>query len=171
MPPKPSKLMPALYGGIIMAVISSIPVLNFVNACCCAGVMLGGFLAVFFYQKDLTPETPLTGSDGVLLGALAGVFGAVIGTIFTMIIFSLFGNVTMRAIYDFLNQYRDQIPPESFDQIERAMSREGLSAITLFFSLIIDTLFGLVGGAIGYAVFKPKTVIVQTTTPPPPTHP
>ena len=86
MPEKPSKLMPALYGGVIMGVISGIPFLNLVNCLCCAGVMLGGFMAVFFYQKDLTPEKgPLTNSDSLQLGALAGVFGALVGLVLTVI--------------------------------------------------------------------------------------
>ncbi len=51
MPEKPSKLMPALYGGVIMGLISGIPFLNLVNCLCCAGVMLGGFMAVFFTRR------------------------------------------------------------------------------------------------------------------------
>ena len=31
MPDKPGKLMPALYGGVIMGVISGIPILSIVN--------------------------------------------------------------------------------------------------------------------------------------------
>jgi hypothetical protein len=57
MPTQPSKFMPALYGGIIMAVISAVPVVNLVNCFCCAGIMLGGFLAVFFFKKELKRRT------------------------------------------------------------------------------------------------------------------
>jgi len=47
----------------------------------------GGFMAVFFYKKDLTESSPpLTNGDGLGLGALAGVVGAVV----TMILTALF---------------------------------------------------------------------------------
>ena len=63
---KPGMLMPALYGGIIMAVISTVPGLSLINCLCCAGVLLGGFMAVFFYKKELMPDMPpMTSSDGI----------------------------------------------------------------------------------------------------------
>ena len=45
MNPKPDKIIPALYGGIIMALVSTIPFVSFINCLCCAGIMLGGLLA------------------------------------------------------------------------------------------------------------------------------
>jgi len=48
-----------------MGLISGIPFLNFVNCCCCAGVLFGGFMAVFFYSKELKAGmAPLESSDG-----------------------------------------------------------------------------------------------------------
>jgi hypothetical protein len=165
MPEKPSKLMPALYGGIIMGVISGIPFLNFVNCLCCAGVMFGGFMAVFFYKKDLLPEhPPLASSDGVQLGALAGVFGAIISTIITAVIVFTIGNVGGEAmskmILDLYDQMGilDQMPPDAIEQMEQGMMDSGLSATSLIISLVTSVVFGLVGGLIGYAVFKPKAV-------------
>jgi hypothetical protein len=73
---RPSKMVPALIGGAVMGLIGATPFLNMINCLCCAGVMLGGFLAVMFYKDQITPEmAPLQASDGVALGALAGVFG------------------------------------------------------------------------------------------------
>ena len=165
---QPSKLMPALYGGIIMGVISAIPVLNFVNCLCCAGILFGGFMAVFFYKKDLPPAIPLTNSDGLQLGALAGVFGAVIGSILTAGIFALMGNVTGQMLTDFLEQYADQMPPGTFEQMSEGMMEGGLSVLNLIMSLVIDTIFGLLGGLIGYSVLKSKQPMptMPSSTPP-----
>ncbi len=162
MPEKPSKLMPALYGGIVMAVISAAPVVNIVNCFCCAGVMLGGFLAVFFYKKDLTPQAPpLTNGDALLLGVFAGLFGAVIGIILHILMLATVGNVTSGVMMEILRNFEDKMPPGTLDQIEQSMEQSGnlgmMSIITTFFtSIIIDPLFGLLGGLIGYAVYKQK---------------
>src|SRR5690242_5350672 len=94
MNPKPDKFMPALYGGIIMALISNIPVVNFINCFCCAGILLGGFLAVFFYQKNLTPGSPpLEANDCMLIGLLAGIVGAFVGSFMYLAVTAMFGNI------------------------------------------------------------------------------
>jgi hypothetical protein len=163
MPEKPSKLMPAVYGGVIMGVISGIPFLNLVNCLCCAGVMLGGFMAVFFYQKDLKPGDPvLTNGDGLQLGALAGVFGALVGLVLTVIFhFALgaaAGEATGKIIMSMYDQLGilDKMPPEAVEQMQQSMSDQSLSPLTIIPSFIIDPLFGLIGGLIGYSVYKPK---------------
>ena len=82
MNPKPDKFIPALYGGVIMGIVSSVPFLSAINCLCCAGIMFGGFLAVFFYKNNFTPDTPpYTTGDCMAVGALAGVVGAFVGTV------------------------------------------------------------------------------------------
>lgn len=163
MPEKPSKLMPALYGGIIIGVISGIPYLSFVNCLCCAGVLFGGFMAVFFYNKDLTPAMPpLTGGDAIQLGALAGLIGAIVGSVIMGLVMVTVGNVAGEALYDLLMSFYetvgilDQMPPEAVDQMYEQMTSAQLDPMTIVMSLVIDPLFGLLGGLIGYAVYKPK---------------
>lgn len=166
MPEKPSKLMPALYGGIIMGLISGIPFLNFVNCLCCAGIMFGGFMAVFFYKKDLTPDMPqLTNNDALGLGALAGVFGALFGLVLTAVFMFTVGNLAAESTYDMMMGIYDalgildQMPPEAIDQMQQSMTENALSPMTVVISFIVDPLFGLIGGLIGYAVFKPKAAV------------
>lgn len=172
MPEKPGYLMPALYGGVIMAVISAIPFVNIINCFCCAGILLGGFLAVFFYQKDLTSQMPpLANSDGLKLGALAGVFGAVIGTILGALVMLAFGNVGSQVILDILRGFEDSMPPGTLEQIEQSMEQSaamGATSIIISFltSIIIYPLFGLLGGLIGYSVYKPKPGARPTVQPP-----
>ena len=127
MPEKPNKLMPALYGGIIMGVISGIPFLNLLNCCCCAGVLLGGALAVFFYKNDLKEGMPpLTSGDAIELGALAGVIGAVIGSILTAGFLAALGNVSGEAIMGILEGFKDQMPPGTLEQMEEQDPRRRL---------------------------------------------
>ena len=68
-----NKLKPALLGGLIVGILSSIP---FVNYCCCIWALAGGGLATFLYMKS--SPTPISPGDGAVVGALAGVIGAVL---------------------------------------------------------------------------------------------
>jgi hypothetical protein len=162
MPQKPEMLRPALYGGLIMAVLSGVPFLNLINCCCCAGVILGGFLAVFFYTRDLTPVmAPLETNDALKLGALAGVVGAVAGTILSAIFSVVAGDAGNEAVMGVIRQFEGSIPPEVMDQIETQMVEAGgFSAINLMIgfisSIIIYPIFGLLGGLIGYQVYRNK---------------
>jgi hypothetical protein len=163
MPEKQSKLMPAIYGGTIIGIISGVPFLSLINCLCCAGIMFGGVMAVFFYKKDLPPDNPtFTNSDAVALGALAGLFGAVISNIITGILFVTVGNIAGKALYDiFMGLYDslgilDKMPPDAVEQMERGMMDSGLSVTNIVLSFILYPVFGLLGGLIGYAMFKPK---------------
>jgi hypothetical protein len=159
MPQKPDKFLPALYGGIIMGLLSATPFLSFVNCLCCAGILFGGFMSVFFYKKALTAEMDaLTSSDGMGLGALAGLFGAVVSTILAGLFFLMFGNVVNEAILEMMRSrgFLDQMPPEARAQIEQGLIEQGFSIIGVVFSFILLPLFGLLGGLIGYAVFRKR---------------
>jgi hypothetical protein len=169
---KPDKLIPALYGGVIMALISAIPFINFINCLCCAGVMLGGFFAVFFYKNNFTPDTPpYTSGECMGVGALAGVFGAIIGTILSVAFLALFGNITGQYMMEILQNSGLDIPTEAFNAMEEGMSAGmtmGSVVIQLLSGLVIDTIFGMLGGLIGYSVYKPKKTIMPSPPMPQP---
>ena len=66
----PSRTQPALLGGLVIGVLSALPVINIAN-CCCAWILLGGALASFLMQQN-HPERIGVG-DGALVGLTAGV--------------------------------------------------------------------------------------------------
>jgi hypothetical protein len=68
-----NKLKPALLGGLVVGLLSAIPVLNY---CCCIWGIGGGGLAGFLYIKD--SPTPVRPGDGAMIGALAGLVGGLI---------------------------------------------------------------------------------------------
>jgi len=161
MPNKPSMLLPALYGGIIIGVLSEVPGLKLLNCFCCAGIMLGGFFAVLFYKKDLTPNmTPLSSSDGLQIGALAGVFGAIFSLILSKVIMMIMGGPDIETVKGILDSMglTNQLPPGTMDQIEQGM-RSPLTFFAIIVSFIINPLFGLIGGLIGYAILKDKGAV------------
>ncbi|MEK9135562.1 MAG: hypothetical protein AAB393_00440 [Bacteroidota bacterium] len=171
MPEKPSKLLPALYGGLIMGAISGLPVISIINCFCCAGIMLGGFLSVMFYKNELTASMPqLTSSDSIQLGALAGLFGAVFGTILNLLTMAAMGNITGDMVIEILRSFN--LPDEVMDEIQQKISEQAsltgiATALSFLYSLILDPLFGLLGGLIGYNVYKPKTQMMNVQPPPP----
>ena len=171
MNPKPDKTLPALYGGIIMGVISAVPFLSIVNCLCCAGVMLGGLLAVMFYKNNFTPDTPsFTSGDCMAVGALAGVFGAIVGTVLSTFFLAMFGNVMGDFILQTLQNMNLNIPEEALEGMEQGFKEAaslGQFFLSLCISLVIDPLFGLLGGLIGYSIYKPKHQVM----PPPPMAP
>ncbi len=169
MPEKPGKVLPALYGGIIMGLISGIPFLNLVNCLCCAGILLGGVMSVFFYKNNLTAAMPpLTSSDGIALGALAGVFGAIVETIIAGLIMMAFGNVARQAMMSLMDSsgIMSQMPPEALENMQRSMEEGGLSVFSVVMSFIVAVIFGLLGGLIGYSIFKSKTPPPMISQPP-----
>ena len=52
----------------------------------------------------------------------------------------------------------DKMPADAVEQMERGMMESGLSVTNIVLSFIIDPLFGLLGGLIGYAFLKPKAL-------------
>ncbi len=168
MPNRPGIVLPALYGGIIMGVVWAVPGLKLLNCCCCAGIMLGGFLAVFFYKKDLTTDMPsLNSSEGVKLGALAGVFGAIVYVILNQLILMLSGTSERMMLKEAIDStgLADQFPPGTMEQMEEWIGA-GLGILGIIFALIIGPLFGLIGGLIGYSVFKEKQAVPPPLPPP-----
>src|SRR5215217_3548599 len=68
-----NKFKPALLGGLIVGLLSAIPIVNY---CCCIWAIGGGGLASYLYIKS--SPTKIAIGDGAMLGGLAGVIGALL---------------------------------------------------------------------------------------------
>jgi hypothetical protein len=68
-----NKVKPALLGGLIVGLLSAIPLVQY---CCCIWAVGGGLLASVLYIKG--SQIPVSVGDGAIVGGLAGVFGAII---------------------------------------------------------------------------------------------
>ncbi len=144
-----SKWNSALLGGVVIGVVSGIPILNFINCACCAGVIGGGMFTIYLYRRQQAPEGRVSMSDGALLGFLAGVIGAVIAVVLT----SITGSLSVNFL-DFVSQYISDPDIQSiFDEIPARTLTGGTFIIGLIINLIINSIFGLVGGILGVALF------------------
>ena len=74
-----SKLQPALLGGVVIGMLSALPVISMGNCVCCLWVILGGMVATYLLQQ--AQPTPVEGVDGAIAGLLAGLVGAVVGSL------------------------------------------------------------------------------------------
>jgi hypothetical protein len=167
---KPGMLLPALYGGVVVGFLFGVPYLNYVNVCCCAGVLAGGALSVFFYKKDLMPGMPpLESSDSLKLGAMAGAIGGVVATILSQLINVITGTDPRLEIQASIDQMSGQQGTEGvievMEWILSVMDSPFFILGSLLFSVVICTIAGLLGGLIGYSMFKPKKPMMNMQPP------
>jgi hypothetical protein len=183
-------MKPALIGGVLLGILSALPLISAFNCLCCAWVIGGGMLAAHLYVKD-SPDVVTLGK-GVLLGLLTGAIGAVVDTIFTIPLHLALSRLGM----NFAEQMReifDQIPnmpAESRDALRGLLSNSG--GISVFFiilsgvfKLFLYGVMAMAGGAIGVAVFEKRKIgggpgyydppmpppPMDIPPPPPPTYP
>ncbi len=152
--------MPSLYGGLLIATVWAVPGLNFINCVCCAGVLLGGFLAVLLYQKDITPDMePFSRDDCIQLGIFAGVISAILGVLIQYIVRMIFGDVMIDVMMKLVERMNVDLPPEYYQLIETARQSEQ-SVISFVVDVVVlgmmNTLFSFLGALIAWNVFRPK---------------
>ena len=157
-------LIPVLIGGASMALISYIPFVNFINCACCAGIMGGAVLGVWFYKKTTPSDQAFGPKQGAKIGALSGVVGAVIYTLLVAALSGAFTGGPSAELNQSLQEMVTQMEssgqdPQAVEEVGRIMtdlvnSPWTLAAAMLGFSLIGFTAFGAIGGAIGGKMFK-----------------
>jgi hypothetical protein len=149
------RLQPALYGGLVIGVLSALPIVNVGNCCCCLWVVAGGALAVYLRQQN--SPFAVTSAEGALVGLMAGLIGGVVGTILSIPVAAMMGPFQQQLIDGILS--RPDFPAETREMIERATNRSGgvgAAGIALQFVWMIVTgaIFGMLGGLLGVAMFK-----------------
>ena len=97
-------LQPALLGGLVIGVLSALPVINLAN-CCCAWVLFGGGLAAYLMQQQR--PMPISPGDGALVGLLAGVIGAVVWTVVAIPISAMMVGFESSMLDNVLSNARD----------------------------------------------------------------
>jgi hypothetical protein len=169
---KPSKLIPVLIGGSAITVISIVPVLNAVNCACCAGVMGGAVLGVWFYKKSFPADMPFAVGDGVIVGTLSGLVAAPLVTLLQFLMLGFTSTDFSFQLQDEIDRAFSQAESQATDPAAVEAARELvmqlastpflLFLVALLFSLVLFVGFGALGGVIGGNIFKTKII------PPPP---
>jgi hypothetical protein len=137
-------------GGLVAAALNSIPFLNFINCFCCAGIMLGGAVALVYYDRSYTEREYINPAVAVTVGITAGLFGAFISLGIDYIIYLNFGHWQIEFMYDIL-EAMDEVPAALEDMIyELEQELEGgfIWGSTLFRNLLLMPVFCLIGSMI-----------------------
>ncbi len=158
----PNRVKAAAIGGGAAGVAVSIPILNLINLACCALIVGGAVLAVYLALRNEPPARKAPLGAGAAIGALSGVFAAVVGTIVSMPITLIGGDAGVEWIQEFLES-NDAAAIEGpvRDLLEGlAGSGEGIALtgllVGLVFSVILYSIFGTLGGILGAAIFNRK---------------
>jgi hypothetical protein len=154
---------PALIGGIVMGVLSALPIVAAGNLCCCLWVFSGGAVAAYLFQQNQT--TPITPGDGAVVGLLAGLTGAFVQLVVAIPIGILVAPME-RAVLQRVIEVAGTMPPEMRDAIERYSSATGEGGfallivkqmVSLIVWLVVGAIFSTIGGLLGALVFRKQT--------------
>ncbi|MCI0450160.1 MAG: hypothetical protein L0Y79_10335 [Chlorobi bacterium] len=166
----PGQLTSVLIATAIMVFTSIIPVLNFINLVCCAGIILGGAAGTFYYAKQLEKTgQAVQNKDGLMIGLLSGIISAILYVILSTLILMVSKQNPVELLYKIVDEYGIAIPPESEKMLRDVYdeyARQGFSfmmiGIELFVRIISHTIFGPIGGLIAASVFnKRKNALKQ----------
>ncbi len=155
-------LRPALIGGILLGILSSLPIISAFNCVCCAWIIGGGMLAAYLYVKDSV--VPVTLGHGVVLGLFTGLIGAAVNTLFMIPVYFLInqaGAGFMEALREALERVPN-LPPEVEVGLRDLWSKTGIGMFFLIMSLIfmflLFCLAAMLGGALGVALFEKRKI-------------
>jgi hypothetical protein len=157
-------MAPALLAGVLLGVLSSLPIVSAGNCCCGLWFVTTGVLAAWLMQQN--QPFPLAVGDGGLVGLVTGVVGTVVWAVLYVPIQAITG-VWQRQFAERLLESASELPP-NFREILESSQGSG----RMFFGLVLGFLFMLVvgvafttlGGLLGALIFK-KDI------PPPPAGP
>src|SRR3954454_12791511 len=99
------RLQPAFFGGLLIGVLSALPVVSAGNCCCCLWVIAGGMLAAYLRQQSSPFAIP--SSEGALVGLFAGLIGGVLGVIISIPMEAMMGPFQRQLMERILSSQQD----------------------------------------------------------------
>lgn len=158
----PRILRPALMAGLVIGLLSSIPVVQAANYCCGLWLFGGGLLAAFLLQQG--QAAPITATDGAVVGLQAGLVGFVVSLLLLCAMYWSAGWMApdyLQNIVDLVGGWRVERPDQ------------GGGGALLAFRLVLAFIFSLIvppiGGLLGVALFRSEPAV--SAPPPPPSAP
>lgn len=145
-----SRLQASLLGGAFIGVLSSLPIINLLNFCCCLWVVAGGALTTWLLASD-RPTVP-EGADVAVTGLLAGVIGGVVSTALSLVVFFVFGDMSeqLRTIVEQM----PQLPPEARDRMLAFEPGAGFVLVNALITIPIYAIFSMGGALLALLFFR-----------------
>ena len=147
------RFQPAILGGLFIGVLSSLPIVNAANLCCCLWVVAGGVLATYLLQQNI--PTPVATGEAALQGLLAGAIGGVIVCLVNVAMASVAGPAVLEQIRAQLSS-NSEFPPQLRDRILSLLNGRNLVLLGLFITVPINAVFAMAGSFLGLAFFRKK---------------
>jgi hypothetical protein len=143
-------IIAGIVGGSIAAIFYSIPFLNFVNCFCCIGIMTGGVVALYYFDRSLDSREYLSPAIAITLGIASGIIGAFISLVIEWFVYQNFGHWELELLQDMMNNM-EEVPTyieELMVEIESELQKGFNWGAILFRNLILMPVFCLIGSLI-----------------------
>jgi hypothetical protein len=146
-------LKPAALGGLFIGVLSALPIVGAANCCCCLWIVSGGALAA--YVAGQNQPASVTPGEGALLGASAGLIGALLWVPIALALDLVMAPVQRSIIASILTNARD-MPPEARQALEGLMQPASSFRylIGFVFQFFAGAIFGAIGGVLAAMFFR-----------------
>lgn len=160
------KTQPAIFGGLVMGVLSALPIVSAGNLCCCLWVVSGGIVAAYILQQN--QPTPITQGDGAFVGLLAGICGAFVYLVISIPITLLIAPMERLAMQR-LVELGGGMPPEFREYVGRYVGGGLRLVFGFMIMLCLGAIFSTIGGLVGAIIFRkplpPGTIDVPPVPP------
>ncbi len=160
------KYLPALVAGFGAGVLQIVPIAK--NLTCCLIVPAAVVIALVLDRKANNDHSPIISSKAVAIGALTGLFAALFGTFFEVLVtFITKHNDIVNAVSEFRNMFQGFMDEEVVDQamgmlygMVEDIQTSGFSfmyaVMILFGNLFVNIIFGIIGGLIGMQILNAR---------------
>lgn len=149
-----SLILASLIGGVAIAILSNVPVVNLANCLLCLWVWLGAIFAVWLYRRF---AGGVGSGEGAVVGALAGFIAGLLGGLIQL--------ATAAAMQDSFQALFQLLPPDLRQSyILSPLDFSGLSILMSCVSLFLYTGIGVLAGLIGAAIFRTPAMAASGST-------
>ena len=138
---------PALIGGLVLGVLSALPLVSAGNFCCCLWVIGGGVVAAYLLQQ--ARPAPISPGEGALVGLLSGIVGAVVYLILSIPITILIAPLE-RVV---MQRVMESAGPGFRQYLGTSVGGGVRVAVGFFVMLVFGSMFSTAGGVLGAFIF------------------
>ncbi len=161
------KHLPALVAGFGAGVLQVVPVVK--SFSCLIIMPLAGIFALVLYQKSNKIISPISTQKAVVTGLMTGVFAALFGSFFEILITFITKSNDLVYVVNDLYEFIDKFPVEETvktqviqltENVVNSIKTTGFSLLYSFSvvvnNLIINPIFGTIGALIGLKFINSK---------------
>ena len=161
------RFMPAIVAGFGAGVLHVVPLTKALT--CCLVIPIAAFIALVLEQKSSELKGDIELGRGMMLGFMTGLFAALFGSFFDIFITFITKNNDIITAYHEMSEIFDSFPvPQEVKEetmnlmrgVVESIKESGFSFIysitILINNIIVDSLFGFIGGIIGTKILNAR---------------